>query len=129
CESHAAARLTRAIDPALAESLAGIGYTSSTVIALGFEPGSFPKPPQGFGFLVPRRERRRLVAVTFMGTKFPFRAAENRILLRCFLSGTPNDDSLLPSVLDELREMTGLVGSPLFSRIYRWPLSMAQYTA
>jgi oxygen-dependent protoporphyrinogen oxidase len=128
CESHAAARLTRAIDPALAQNLAGIAYTSSTVIALGFEPGSFPRPPQGFGFLVPRRERRRLVACTFMGTKFPYRAAENRILLRCFLSGTPDDSALVPSVLDELREMTGLTGAPLFSRVYQWPQSMAQYT-
>jgi oxygen-dependent protoporphyrinogen oxidase len=63
-----------------------------------------------------------------MGTKFPFRVADNRILLRCFLSGTPDDDSLVPSVLDELREMTGLTGAPAFTRVYRWPLSMAQYT-
>jgi oxygen-dependent protoporphyrinogen oxidase len=128
CEAHAAARLTGAIDPALAENLAGIPYTSSTVIALGFEPASFSRPLEGFGFLIPRRERRRLVACTFMGTKFPFRAAENRILLRCFLSGTPDDSALLPSVLDELREMTGLQGEPVFSRVYRWPHSMPQYT-
>jgi oxygen-dependent protoporphyrinogen oxidase len=101
------------------------------VIALGFEPGAFSRPLEGFGFLVPRRERRRLVACTFMGTKFPFRAAENRILLRCFLSGAPGSsmlDSYLSSVLDELRETIGLTGTPVFSRVYQWPLSMAQYT-
>jgi len=128
CESHAAARLASAIDPALSETLAGISYSSSTVIALGFEPGSFSTPPEGFGFLVPRRERRRLVACTFMGTKFPFRVPENRILLRCFLSGVPDDADLIPSVIEELREMTGLTRAPVFSRVYRWPLSMAQYT-
>ncbi len=128
CESYSAARLASSLDPALAENLAGISYSSSTVVALGFDAGSFSRPPVGFGFLVPRRERRRLVACTFMGTKFPFRAAENRILLRCFLSGTPDDSSLVPSLLDELREMTGLEGDPLFSRVYQWPLSMAQYT-
>jgi oxygen-dependent protoporphyrinogen oxidase len=63
-----------------------------------------------------------------MGTKFPFRAPDNRILLRCFLSGVPDEAGMLPGVLDELREFTGLVGDPLFSRVYRWPLSMAQYT-
>ena len=63
-----------------------------------------------------------------MGTKFPFRAANNRILLRCFLSGTPDDTSLLSSVLVELREITGLSGDPLFTRVYQWPLSMAQYS-
>ena len=128
CESHASARLASGIDPELAQTLAAIPYTSSTVIALGFDPASFPKPLEGFGFLVPRRERRRLVACTFMGTKFPFRAPDNRILLRCFLSGAADDAGLLPAVLEELREMTGLSGEPLFTRIYRWPLSMAQYT-
>jgi protoporphyrinogen oxidase len=128
CESHAAASLAAAVDPALAELLAGIPYNSSTVIALAFDPASFSKPLEGFGFLVPRRERRRLVACTFMGTKFPFRTPPNRVLLRCFVSGAQEDDTLLPAILAELREMIGLRGAPLFSRFYRWPLSMAQYT-
>lgn len=128
CESHAAARLARAVDPALTDSLAGIPYNSSTVIAMAFDPASFLKPLEGFGFLVPRRERRRLVACTFMGTKFPFRAPPGRVLLRCFVSGAGEDNSLLPAILEELREMIGLRGDPLFSRVYRWPLSMAQYT-
>ena len=63
-----------------------------------------------------------------MGTKFPFRVAENRILLRCFLSGIPDDANLIPSVVEELRELIGLTRAPVFSRVYRWPLSMAQYT-
>jgi oxygen-dependent protoporphyrinogen oxidase len=128
CESHGSARLTSALDPVLGEHLAGIPYNSSTVIAMGFDPASFSRPLEGFGFLVPRRERRRLVACTFMATKFPFRAPENRILLRCFLGGLPDDEALLPSVLEELRETIGLTGHPLFTRVYRWPLSMAQYT-
>jgi oxygen-dependent protoporphyrinogen oxidase len=128
CESHASVRLTSDLDPLLAEQLAGIPYNSSTVIAMGFDPASFSKPLQGFGFLIPRRERKRLVACTFMATKFPFRAPENRILLRCFLGGLPDDEGLLPSVLEELRGTIGLAGDPLFARVYRWPLSMAQYT-
>jgi oxygen-dependent protoporphyrinogen oxidase len=128
CESHQSARLTGALDPVLADHLAGISYNSSTVIAMGFDPASFKKPLEGFGFLIPRRERKRLVACTFMATKFPFRAPRDRILLRCFLGGLPDDEALLPSVLEELRETIGLTGDPLFTRIYRWPLSMAQYT-
>jgi oxygen-dependent protoporphyrinogen oxidase len=127
CESHESARLTSALDPVLAEHLAGISYNSSTVIAMGFDPASFLKPLQGFGFLIPRRERKRLVACTFMATKFPFRAPQGTTLLRCFLGGLPDDEALLPSVLEELRETIGLRGDPLFTRVYRWPLSMAQY--
>src|SRR5712691_9593680 len=67
CESHASAALVRGIDPVLAQELSKIPYTSSTVIAMAFK----PQPLKGFGFLVPRKERRRIVACTFMGTKFP----------------------------------------------------------
>src|SRR5262249_21925733 len=108
CESHIASLLTTSIDPALSDLLASIPYRSSTVIALGFEPGGFSQPLEGFGFLVPRRDRRLLVACTFMGTKFAFRVPENKILLRCFVSGAPDSSSLVPSVLEELREMIGL---------------------
>jgi oxygen-dependent protoporphyrinogen oxidase len=130
CEAHSSARLAGAIDPVLAEQLSRVPYHSSTVIALGFDPASFRQPLEGFGFLVPRRERRILTACTFVGTKFPFRAPREKTLLRCFVGGgNPLDDeSLLQSVLEELREMIGLAGPPLFSRVYHWPHSMAQYT-
>jgi oxygen-dependent protoporphyrinogen oxidase len=130
CPAHAAATLVQAIDPALAGPLAAIPYNSSTVIALGFDRADFSRPPEGFGFLVPRRERRLLVACTFMGNKFSWRVPQNKIVLRCFIGGTIelNDASLIASVLEELKGMTGLTGNPRFSRVYRWPLSMAQYT-
>ena len=118
CESHASAALVRGIDPVLAQEVSKIPYTSSTVIAMAFQ----PQPLKGFGFLVPRKERRRIVACTFMGTKFPFRAPENRFLVRCFLQ-----DAGVAGVLEELRDLTGLRGDPLFTRTYPWPQSMAQY--
>ncbi len=130
CESHVSARLAAGIDPELAEQLAAIPHTSSTVIALGFEASSFRVPLQGFGFLVPRRERRLVAACTFVQTKFPFRAPEDRVLLRCFVNAALQDDdaTLVDSVLQELGDMIGLTSSPTFSRVFRWPLSMPQYT-
>jgi oxygen-dependent protoporphyrinogen oxidase len=129
CEAHASARLAASIDPALGEQLAGIPYRSATVAALGFAASSFRKPLQGFGFLVPRRERRAITACTFVGTKFAFRVPEGKVLLRCFVNESTkvNDASLIQNVLEELKETVGLTEAPLFSRIYRWPLSMAQY--
>ena len=38
------------------------------------------------------------------------------------------DDALLAAVREELREMAAITATPLFSRVYRWPRSMAQYT-
>ena len=54
-------------------------------VALGFDAADFARPPVGFGFLIPKKERRRLVACTWIGTKFSNRVPENRIVARCFV--------------------------------------------
>ena len=51
-------------------------------------------------------------------------------LLRCFLGEAleERDEQIVAAVLIELREMMGIRGRPRFTRIFRWPRSMAQYT-
>jgi oxygen-dependent protoporphyrinogen oxidase len=39
-----------------------------------------------------------------------------------------SDDALIVAVREELREIMGLTVAPVFTRIARWPRSMAQYT-
>ncbi|MGA2135089.1 MAG: protoporphyrinogen oxidase [Bryobacteraceae bacterium] len=135
CEAHNAATLVRGLDGRLADLLAAIPYSSSMTVALGFPDSAFPKPLEGFGFLVPKCERRRLVACTWVGTKFPNRVPPGTTLLRCFLGGTDDagvlsesDDAILVSVVGELHQIVGFRAAPAFSRIFRWPRSMAQYT-
>jgi len=119
--------------------LGGIPYSSSMTVALGFPDAAFPKPLAGFGFLVPKRERRRLVACTWVGTKFAHRAPSGTTLLRCFVGGphdgandgaslADSDDAVIAAVLDDLHRIVGFRAAPAFSRVFRWPRSMAQYT-
>jgi oxygen-dependent protoporphyrinogen oxidase len=135
CEAHNAGALIGGIDGRLAELLSGIPYSSSMTVALGFPDSAFPRPLRGFGFLVPKRERRRLVACTWVATKFPNRAPAGMTLLRCFLGGMDDagilgetDDAILSAVLGELHDIVGFQAQPAFTRIFRWPRSMAQYT-
>jgi oxygen-dependent protoporphyrinogen oxidase len=135
CEAHNAAGLARGLDSRLAELLAGVPYSSSMTVALGFPDSAFPKPLAGFGFLVPKRERRRLVACTWVGTKFSHRVPHGTTLLRCFLGGmddgailSAGNDAVIAAVLNELHDIVGFSAAPAFSRIFRWPRSMAQYT-
>jgi oxygen-dependent protoporphyrinogen oxidase len=134
CPAYQAGALVGGLDPDLAALLASVPYSSSMTIALGYEKAGFPHPLNGFGFLVPKRERRRLVACTWVGTKFSYRVPEGMVLLRCFLGGeeasvlSESDDALIVAVREELREIMGLRVAPVFTRIARWPRSMAQYT-
>ncbi len=133
CQAYQAAPLVQPLDPRLAELLSEIPYHSSITISFGYEKSTFGRSLDGFGFLVPKRERRRLVACTWVGTKFSHRVPDDKVVLRCFLGGgdeevlNETDEALASAVLDELREIMDLAARPAFTRIARWPRSMAQY--
>ncbi len=133
--AHQSARVLEPLDPELAAPLATIPYSSSMTVALGYPGRVRQQLPPGFGFLAPRRENRRLLACTFVHAKFSGRATPERALLRCFLGGSRDepvleldDASVLALVRSELAAILGLSDEPLFTRVYRWPRAMAQYT-
>ncbi len=132
CEAHQAARLIPTVDGRAAELLASIGYNSSITVALGFERSAVREQMRGFGFLVPKRERRKLLACTWVGNKFPHRVPETLAVLRCFAGGdsamAESDDALVFAMRQEIREIAGIRAEPLFFEVFRWPRSMAQYT-
>src|SRR5438270_4204033 len=140
--SWAAAQLLRAANHELAQWLGKINYTSSMTVALGFEaaalrrklPGCRAHLPEGFGFLVPRSEGRRLLACTFVHNKFSHRVPEGGYLVRLFFGGARNeaaltlrDEEAVSLAGHELESLTGFNVRPSFCRVWRWPWAMPQY--
>ncbi len=135
CEAHSAAQLLPEVDPRVAELLGMVPYSSSMTVTLGYDAANFQAAPDGFGFLVPKKERRILAACTWVSTKFPYRAPEGKVVARCFVGGldveqilAQSDDIIIEQVMRELADIAGVTARPLFSRVFRWPRSMAQYT-
>jgi oxygen-dependent protoporphyrinogen oxidase len=132
---HACASFFSFIKEDLAEAFRAVPYSSAITVNLGFdEPVSAALPP-GFGFLVPRKEKSRLLACTFVHKKFPHRAPPGKALLRCFLGGTRDpqvfelsNNEIILIVRRELRTILGVDAAPMFTHISRWQSSMAQYT-
>lgn len=129
-----AAALLEHVSPTLATVLRGIPYAGSSVAALGYRRDQFARPPEGFGLVVPAVEGRRIIAVSHSSNKFPGRAPEDCVLLRVFVGGALQpelaelpDDELLSLTEAELRDLYGLQGSPLVTRIARWERAMPQY--
>jgi oxygen-dependent protoporphyrinogen oxidase len=98
-----------------------IAYNSATVVAVGYRKTDVPHSLPGFGFLVPRVERKHLAACTWVGHKFYHRVPDDKVLLRCFMAGTATDP------LPEIREKLGITAAPLFVSVAQWPASMPQY--
>ena len=133
-ESHAAARLLRYVDLTLATLLGDIEYAGAVTVSLGYRRADVPHPLDGFGFVVPRTEGRSILAGTFSSVKYPGRAPEGHVLLRCFFGGaldpcvlTEDDAQLMGRARTELGEALGITAPPVLSRVARWPASMPQY--
>jgi oxygen-dependent protoporphyrinogen oxidase len=124
CSAVHAAKLLHSDD------LASIEHTSAATVMFGFRREDIRHPLNGFGFLVPKRERTLMLAATWVNTKFDYRASPQTVLIRCFTGadGMNLDDATLThSLLEELKEKMGITATPAFTRIHRWPHSMPQY--
>jgi oxygen-dependent protoporphyrinogen oxidase len=132
--TYAAAELIGPLDPELAQLCAGITYSSVATVALGFERTAIAHPLNGSGFVVPRVESNEILAASWLSSKWPHRAPEDRALVRTFIGGA-RDPSALQSSDDELvgrsvRALTPVLGiraAPILTRVYRFPRANAQH--
>lgn len=132
--SYVSAQLLESFSPELSALLERIPYVSSATLSLAYEAEGVAPLLRGYGFVVPRREGRRLMAVTFSSQKFLGRAPEGKVLLRAFVGGARDrgvlelgDRDILALVRRELEEILGIRAEPLLWRLYRWPRALAQY--
>lgn len=125
CGASASAVALTSLDPELSALLQAVRYSSATVVALAFRAGQIHHPLDGFGFLVPKKERNRMTACTWVNSKWDHRAPPGHVLLRCFIGDTAPDAEA--EALNGLRTYMGVAAEPLFTRVYAWPDSMAQY--
>lgn len=132
--AHQAAKMLQALSPTLSDELAGIEYASSAIVVTAHKLANVRHPLDSFGLVVPHCERRRILATSFSSRKFPERAPSDSVLMRTFVGGAmqpelydQSDDQLTQIVLEELREIFGVSGSPEFTRVVRYPRAMPQY--
>jgi protoporphyrinogen/coproporphyrinogen III oxidase len=130
----AASRLLKSVDESLSDLFAGIRYASSVVSCLLVNRKQIGHPLDGFGFVVPAKEKRSILACSFSSIKFAGRCPEDKVILRVFMGGelAPDmwqlpDDELLKMAIADLRVYLGLSGSAQQYWIKRWPQSMPQY--
>lgn len=129
-----AADLLRPLTPMAAGLLDMIPYASTGTVALAYPASVVGGKIQGFGFVVPRVERRDLIAATWTSLKWPHRAPPEQLLARCYVGGAGresilelDDKALIARVRAELREICGLTAEPTYVEVNRWIKAMPQY--
>jgi len=122
------------VDAPLATLCREVPYASTAIIVFALERSQVRHPLRGSGFVVPRVERRGLLACSWVSSKWPLRAPTGQLLLRGFVGGAldpgaldRSDEALSTGAFDELTEVLGISGKPEWTRVYRWPRASAQH--
>lgn len=129
----AAARLLRAIEPAVAETLAAIEYGSTATVFLAYRREDIVHPLDAVGFVVPRSLGMPILASTWVSSKWEGRAPAGHVLIRAFFGGAEgqsvlgrSDAGLAALAQSELRTLMGIEPVPLWSRVFRFERATAQ---
>jgi oxygen-dependent protoporphyrinogen oxidase len=133
--AFAIAELAAPHDPVVADLCRGITYASSASITLAYRRGSVERPLIGSGFVVPRGERAtRLLAVSFITSKWDGRAPDDVVMLRAFAGGVldadlleRDDEDLVDLTHENLAPLLGLRERPFLTRVYRLWRASPQY--
>ncbi len=132
--TYATADLVQGLNPTLADTLRTFRYVSTATVSLGYKRSDLPHPLDGFGFVVPRSEQRKILACTWSSTKFDHRAPEGHVLVRAFIGGAhaehlaeQDDETVINIAREEMRAMMGISATPVITRVYRWSKANPQY--
>ena len=128
------ADLLRPLTPIAGGVLETIPYASTATIALAYPASVIGGAVDGYGFVVPRVERRDLLAATWTSLKWPNRAPSDRLLVRCYVGGVGreeilqlDDEALVTRVKAELKQICSVQAEPAYVEVNRWVKAMPQY--
>jgi oxygen-dependent protoporphyrinogen oxidase len=133
--AYATAGIIHPIDPEMAKTLESIYYPPVAEVFMGFRQEQVGQPLDGFGFLIPEKEQRKILGTIWSSVLFPGRAPHDHAALTTFLGGArqpalteQDDESIASAVLSELKTIMRVEGPPVYTKVTRWPKAIPQYS-
>jgi oxygen-dependent protoporphyrinogen oxidase len=132
--SQITGRLLQESYPELSKLIADIPLAGAAIVTMGYRFCDIDHPLDAFGVVVPQAENRPLIAISMASQKFAGRAPQDSVLFRIFAGGALQpellqwgEDQLIESAKQQLRELLGVNGKPIFTQVARWENNMPQY--
>ncbi len=132
--ASATSKLLAPMDGTLASSLEKIYYPPVVEVFLGFKSSDIRRPLDGFGFLVPANEHRKILGTIWSSSLFSGRAPDGHVALTTFVGGSrqpelteESDERLVDIVSNELSSIIGVDGRPMYRKLARWKRAIPQY--
>jgi protoporphyrinogen/coproporphyrinogen III oxidase len=132
--AYVSAHLIAPISERLGHTLSGIAYAPVAVVASGYYRQQAGEAMEGFGFLVPGREKLQTLGTVWNSSLFPGRAPEGAVTVTSFTGGATNpeilsepEDQIAKIIQSENEHILKIVGSPLTSAVWKYPRALPQY--
>jgi len=132
--AYRAADLLADVDSELSSQLGQISHADCAVISLGYRRDQIAHQLDGFGFVVPHIEGRKILSGSFSSVKYPGRAPDDCVLVRVFIGGACQSElvklgesQLVATATQELGQLLGIRDQPVFQHVSRWSPAMPQY--
>ena len=132
--AYVTADLLEPIAPAASAALRDIRYVDVHVLGFGFDRIDVPYPLDGFGFLVPRGQKVRVLGGLWSSVVFPDQAPAGKLGLRVLAGGALDpgfsglrDDEALATARRDLETTMGIVAEPEYQRVIHWPCGIPQF--
>lgn len=129
-----AAEITRGLSSEISECLASIPYAPIAVVCLGYDRSQIGVDLNGFGFLVPSKEKLGILGSIWTSSIFADRAPDGKVQLRTMVGGDGDHESaamseadLLELVKRDLGKIMKITGEPKLVKIYRWKFGIPQF--
>jgi protoporphyrinogen/coproporphyrinogen III oxidase len=133
--AYRAASIFRGLDEELARHLNEIYYPPVKMLFLGYREGDVGRALDGFGFLIPEKEKRSFLGAIWSSALFPGRAPEGMAAFTLFIGGArapgcldADPDRLHQAVLSEFSEIMAIKEAPVFVHDRIWEKAIPQYT-
>lgn len=132
--SYSASEIFGKLDSGLSGELREIYYPPVNVVYTGFNQSKLNHKLDGFGYLIPEQEKRKILGSLWSSSLFPGRAPEGYCALTSFVGGARSpkltemdDKDLVKVTLEELNSVLGITGEPDYVKIIRWGKAIPQY--
>ncbi|MAT56419.1 MAG: protoporphyrinogen oxidase [Ignavibacteriae bacterium] len=121
-------------DDNLKSHLNDIYYPPVMVLYLGFDKKDINRELDGFGYLIPSKEKKSYLGAIWSSTIFPNRAEQDKASFTLFIGGArsphlfeSDKDKLIDKVLNEFKQVTSISGDPVIMRHKLWNKAIPQY--
>lgn len=120
------------ISKAAEKELLQIRQQNIATVSMVYREENIPSAPYISGLMIPRREKRKVDAVTFPSRKTPERCSPGYAVVRVFLGGSAPElvdmaeEEMMHQVRLELADLLSIHAQPLAWRSFRWPNGFPQ---